>query len=141
MRTAVPAVRNMKRRMLETAGLYVLLVASAELTLGNPDFPVFFWKFTAIPNYLWSVPVHLAGLFWMLFWNMILLEWHVAFPVLLATLFFIVAELLNLLWLEFFIYAGEPLGSPFSFTAVIVLYAVLCTLCSLNVRRKPAAGG
>ena len=124
-----------RQNILITAILYTALVFLSEKTFGNPDFPVHFWIFIAIPAWQWSVPVHLSGFLWMVFWNIKLKDKPIEWPVFASLLFFFAAELLNRHLLHFFIYANKPLGAEFSFWVVIGIYAVLCTICSLLLRR------
>jgi len=127
-----------KRNIIITAILYTALVFLSEKTFGNPDFPLHFWIFTTIPVWQWRVPVHLSGFLWIVFWNMKLKDKPIGWPVFASLLFFFTAELLNKYLHHFFIYAGKPFGADFSFCVVIGLYAGLCTVCSLLLRRLAA---
>ena len=126
---------HFKQNILITAILYTALVFLSEKTFGNPDFPVHFWEFIAIPAWKWSVPVHLSGFLWIVFWNVKLKDKPIGWPVFASLVFFFTAELLNKYLYHFFIYSRQPLGEGFSFWVVIGLYAGLCTVCSLLLRR------
>ena len=126
-------------RLIGVTSLYAALIVLAELTFGNPAFPVNLWTFKAIPAYKWSVPIHAVGLLWLFFVNSLLDDKPLYVPVLMSVGFFLLAELSNLLVFHFFEYTPvSPLGSFPSFIAVILLYALLCAVCSLFVRTWPS---
>jgi hypothetical protein len=127
-----------KNRILQTTILYTVLVFISEITLGNPAFPIHFWIFIQIPAWKWSIPVHLLGLIWLIFWNSRLKDKAVIWSILISILFFFLAETLNWYFFNFFIYSNEPFGEVASFWIVIILYISLCTICSFVLRRDPA---
>ena len=127
-----------------TAVVYGILVLIAELTLGNPGFPYWLWRFVAIAPLFWSVPVHAVGFVWLYTWTVIIRRWRrleslqvsrrlmliaVIMVVLIGTGYFLGFEALNLLVLGFFSYSpapfGLPLGAAASFWLVIALYLFL----------------
>jgi len=118
-----------------TAIFYVFSVGISELTLGNPNFPVTIWWFTEIPGWTWSLPVHAIGFLFILAVNGWFERKHILAPVTVTTLFFFLAESANWYCFHFFQYGPHPFGPTASFWIVIALYAVLCTLCSLLLRR------
>jgi len=104
------------------------------MSLGNPDFIIHFWEFTKIPTLQWSLPVHFFGLVWIIFWNLKLLKKPIILPIIAALSFFLFAEVLNKNIFHFFDYSSKPFGPEISFWLVILLYAWLCTICSLVLR-------
>lgn len=123
-----------KRKILRTAIIYGVLVFMSEITLGNPDFPINFWIFVNIAQWKWSIPVHLSGLLWLILWNFRLKDKSIIWSVLVASLFFIMAETLNWFVFGFFKYSDDPFGKVASFWIIITLYIILCTLCSFLLR-------
>lgn len=123
-----------KSKILQTAVLYSILVFASEITLGNSDFPINFWIFVKIPAWKWSIPVHLLGLIWLVFWNSKLKGRPIIWTILVSTIFFVIAEALNWFAFNFFEYSKDPFGEVASFWIVIMLYVGLCTICCFLLR-------
>lgn len=123
------------KKIVFAAIFYGLSVTISELTIGNPNFPVTIWCFTTIPGWVWSLPVHTVGFLWLFAVNRWFEGKHIFVPVTLSTLFFFLAESANWFWFHFFQYGPRPFDSVISFWIVIALYAILCTFCSLLLRR------
>ena len=121
---------------MKAALVYGLLVFLAEMTLGNPEFPVHLWAFHTLPAWRWSVPVHLFGFLWLAFWNRRLASKKMFWPILTGVYFFLAAETLNGFVFNYFEYAQQPFGGAVgSFWIVIALYAVLCAVSVHLLRR------
>lgn len=122
-------------RLIGVTAMYAAMILLAELTFGNPAFLANLWAFQDIAAYKWSVPIHTVGFVWTLFVNSLFLDMPLYVPVLGSVGFFLAAELLNLLFLHIFEYAQlSPLGPYPSFIAVILLYTILCAVCSFFLR-------
>jgi hypothetical protein len=121
-------------KIFQTAILYSILVFVSEITLGNSAFPINLWIFVKIPAWKWSIPVHLLGLIWLIFWNSKLKEKPMIWSILVSTLFFVIAETLNWFAFNFFEYSKDPFGEVASFWIIIMLYISLCTICSFLLR-------
>jgi hypothetical protein len=123
-----------KNRIFQTTVLYTVLVCISEITLGSPAFPIHFWEFIQIPAWKWSIPVHVLGLIWLIYWSSRLIDKPVIWPILISSLFFFLAETLNWFVFNLFEYSNEPFGEAASFWIVIILYVTLCTMCSIVLR-------
>ena len=119
---------------------YFFLVVIAEVTFGNPDFPMTVWRFDTVPAWQWSVPVHAAGFFWLFFCNWIFYDRSIRFPIVASTLYFLVCETANWWIFHFFSYEAGPFGRTASFWFIILLYTLLCTATSLLLRRRTDGG-
>ena len=114
---------------------YAAAIFTTEMTLGNPDFPLHLWHFTAVPAWQWSVPVHAAGFLWIAFWSRVLRDRPAILSFGVSWTFFVSAETINRTMLGFFDYSSEPFGSNVSFTTVLILYAILCVAVMYAIRR------
>ena len=122
-------------RIAVTALFFALAVVAGEITFGNRAFPINVWYFTRIPAWHWSLPVHAAGLVWLLVFNRLFLNRSALVPILLSTLFFTAGETLNRFFWGFFAYAGAtPAARILSFWLVIAMYLGLCTATVLLLR-------
>jgi hypothetical protein len=115
--------------------LYAIAIAAAELTLGNKLFPFHLWEFEKVKPIEWSLPIHLAGFFWIITWNFILRNRSCILAVLISLLFFVAAELINYSYLHWFEYTGGYLERPGALLLIILLYLILCT-CMFYILRK-----
>ncbi|MFO7559623.1 MAG: hypothetical protein R6X10_12390 [Desulfobacterales bacterium] len=124
-------------RIIPAAIFYSISVFLAEVTFGNPEFPFTLWVFDNLSAYKWSVPVHLAGFLWLIFWNKMFAEKHVIFPAIMATVFFLCGETLNRFFLHYFKYQEIFFRSAeFSFWIIIGLYFILCFATGFILRSK-----
>lgn len=124
-------------RIIPAAIFYSISVFLAEVTFGNPEFPFTLWVFDNLSAYRWSVPVHLAGFLWLLFWSKVLHQKHILFPTVVATLFFLSGETANRFLFRFFTYEENPFGSAeSSFWMIIGLYFILCFVTGFILRSK-----
>ena len=124
---------------LQALAAYAVMVVAAEIVMGNPRFPAHLWKFTAIPAWQWSLPVHLLGFAVILLWTLLLIDRPAAISAAASTVFFIAAETLNLLYFNFFTYGGPVFGTAASFGGILFLYLILCSGTVWNLRRKARA--
>jgi hypothetical protein len=115
--------------------LYAAAIAAAELTLGNKNFPFHLWVFEKIKPIEWSLPVHLAGFFWIVIWNWALKNKPFWAALLASMLFFVAAELINYQYLQWFAYTGGFLGRPGALVLIILLYLILCGCLSYSLRK------
>jgi len=114
---------------------YALSIAATELTLGNPAFPLYQWKFDSwVATLRWSVPIHVVGLL-ILFganrWRLhqgkrggpavVWTDLH-QHPALAGLAFFLCAEAANFLYLHSFSYHY----GVYSLLLVLLLYTILC---------------
>ena len=125
---------------------YFFLVVIAEVTFGNPDFPITIWQFDRISAWQWSVPVHAVGFIWLFLCNWLFYDRSIRIPVVASTLYFLLCETANWWIFDFFVYEAYPVGEayPFgraaSFWLIILLYTLLCTATSLILRRRTDGG-
>lgn len=122
------------RKIIFTGLLFGIMVFIGEITLGNPGFPIHIYYFDKIPVWTWSVPVHVLGFVWIVFWNNRFIKKPIFVPVVFSITFFTLCEILNLSVLKLFKYSDYPLGPMFSFFMVIFLYVILCTINSIILR-------
>jgi hypothetical protein len=115
--------------------LYACSIAIAELTLGNRHFPFHLWVFEKVNPVVWSVPIHLAGFFWIIIWNFILRNKPFILAVLMSLLFFAAAEWANYSCLHWFAYTGGFLGRPGALLLIILLYLIL-SACMIFILRN-----
>jgi hypothetical protein len=106
--------------------LYAAAIAAAELTLGNKNFPFHLWVFEKVKPIEWSFPIHLAGFFWIVIWNLMLKNKPFGLALLASMLFFVAAELINYQHLHWFAYTGGLLGRMGALILILLLYLILC---------------
>jgi hypothetical protein len=121
-------------RLLLIAFAYAAAVFIAESTVGNARFPLCLWHFDRIPAWQWSLPVHGAGLVWIIAWTYALRRRPAVIPMIVSWVFFAAAELFNRYLFRFFDYGRVPFGVNVSLVAVLVLYAVLCVIVVYALR-------
>jgi hypothetical protein len=124
-----------KNKFFLTSVIYSILIFTAEITLGNPDFPLTLWTFVSIDGWQWSLPVHTIGLGWIFFVYLKFSGQSIFLLTAVSSGYFILMETLNAVLFHFFIYGKNPLGEYFSFFIVIVLYVVLCGICVFILKR------
>jgi hypothetical protein len=115
--------------------LYAFSIGLAELTLGNKHFPFHLWVFEKVKPIEWSLPIHLAGFFWIITWNFIMRNKPFILAVLAGLLFFAAAEWINYSYLHWFAYTGGPLGRIGALILIILLYLVLCSFMIYGLRK------
>jgi hypothetical protein len=115
--------------------LYAFSIALAELTLGNRHFPFHLWVFEKVKPVEWSLPIHLAGFFWIVIWNLMLKNKPFWLALLASMLFFVTAELMNYSYLNWFAYTGGPLGRMGALILILLLYLILCGCMSYSLRK------
>ena len=138
---------KIKKENIVPAGcLYAFSVVIAEVTLGNPEFPITVWRFVEIPSWQWSAPVHAFGFIWLFFCNRLFYDRSIRIPIIASTLYFLACEALNWSVFHFFVYEPYPTGEPHhigaagSFWLIILLYTLLSTATSLLFRRRTDGG-
>lgn len=114
---------------------YVFSVILSEATLGNPDFPITLWAFQKISVFYWSGPVHSIGFLWLLFWVKKLRNKSILFSILASVLFFLTMETANWFVFQFFSYEPFLFGAKGSFTTIILLYVILCSVTCMILRQ------
>jgi hypothetical protein len=115
--------------------LYSAAITAAELTLGNENFPFHLWVFEEIKPIEWSLPVHLAGFFWIVIWNLMLRNKPFWLALLASMLFFVAVELINYSYLQWFAYTGGLLGRMGALILILLLYLILCGCISYGLRK------
>jgi hypothetical protein len=113
---------------------YSWAVIIAEMTLGNPEFPLTAWRFTTVQCWQWSLPVHALGFIWILGCHHMLRGQPLVLPVVMSVLYFFGAESANWYLFRFFDYSDGPLGPPGSFWLIIIMYTSLCAVCVYLLR-------
>jgi hypothetical protein len=117
---------------------YAVSISLAELTFGNRQFPFHLWVYEKATPIEWSLPVHLAGFFWIIIWNRILSNKPFILAVMVCMLFFTAAEGLNYCCLKWFAYTGGFLGRPGALALILLLYGILC-VCMIYILRTVMA--
>jgi hypothetical protein len=116
---------NMMKYLILFA-LYAAAITATELILGNENFPFHLWVFEKVKPVEWSLPIHLAGFFWIVIWNLMLKNKPFWLALLVSMLFFVAAELMNYSYLHWFAYTGGPLGRMGALILILLLYLILC---------------
>lgn len=108
---------------------YSWAVIIAEMTIGNPEFPVSVWRFTVVAPWQWSLPIHTVGFAWIVGCHYAFRGQPLILPATASVVYFLGVESANWFYLRVFEYSDGPLGRPGSFWLIIAMYAFLCATC------------